>query len=113
LPAGNYVFIAKAIIDQTSPTDTASGAGSAGFVACTLTASGNSDTAEAPIGRNKDDPEVDRATFNTEVTATLPASSAVTFACQRNGTVTRTLVARQIKIIAIKVNSVTRTSVSG
>jgi hypothetical protein len=105
LPAGDYKFDAKTTIDQT---DASGGQAAPGSTVCTLNAAGNTDSAETAIGRG-DAWEVDRATLNATVTATLPAATAVTYVCQRNGTNFPANEARQTRIIAIKVDTVTRT----
>ena len=115
LAAGSYIILAKTTVVQT-------GSGSAGpnaFTRCTLngdpsTNTATDDFAETELGRG-DAAESGRATLATHVTISLSTPTSVALRCRRvnNSGSTRTAVARETKLIAIKVGSITRTAVSG
>lgn len=115
LAAGSYVIFAKTTVVQT-------GSGSAGpnaFTRSTLngepsTNAPTDDFAETELGRG-DAAESGRATLATHVTISLSTPTSIALRCRRvnNSGSARTAVARETKLIAIKVGSITRTAVSG
>lgn len=72
------------------------------------------DFAETELGRG-DAAESGRATLATHVTISLSTPTSIALRCRRvnNSGSARTAVARETKLIAIKVGSITRTAVSG
>lgn len=72
------------------------------------------DFAETELGRG-DAAESGRATLATHVTISLGAPTSIALRCRRinNSGAPRTAAARESKLIAIKVGSISRTAVSG
>ena len=116
LAAGSYVIFAKTTIVQTTSSG---GAGPNAFTRCTLNGEPSTNTptddfAETELGRG-DAAESGRATLATHVTISLSTPTSIALRCRRvnNSGSARTAVARETKLIAIKVGSITRTAVSG
>ena len=114
--AGTYVIFAKTTVVQT---DSSGGAGSNAFTRCTLqgdpsTNVATDDFAETELGRG-DAAESGRATLQTTVTQTFASSGSILLRCRRinNSGSARTAVARETKIVVIKVDTATRTAVTG
>jgi hypothetical protein len=110
------VVFAKTTVVQTAGSG---GASTNAFTRCTLNGDPSTNTptddfAETELGRG-DAPESGRATLATHVTISLSAPTSIALRCRRinNSGSSRTAVARETKLIAIKVGSITRTSVSG
>jgi collagen triple helix repeat protein len=99
---GSYAIFAK-----TTIVHVAGGDGHDPYTRCTLDAGGGStDYAES------DPHKVDRATLQAEVLATFAGTGTITLRCLRVSD-KGTYVARQTKIIAVKIDSVTTEAVSG
>ena len=94
--AGAYVISAKTIIDPGS-------AGDPVVTVCTLTAGSVSDVAEVAF------PNDHSATVNLEVTQTFAATGSIVLRCNSTAATN----ARRSKIVAIKVDTVTREAVAG
>jgi hypothetical protein len=115
LAPGSYLLIAKTTVVLTGT----SGNKDTG-TRCTVngdpdTTTISDDYAETELGRqggNGDNEIVGRATLQTQVTIDLASTTSITLKCRRNGG-TGTAVARESKVIAIGLGSVTRTAVSG
>jgi len=115
---GAYVVFAKTTMVQTS---LAGDGGPGSFARCTLngdptTNTATDDYAETEIGRGGDaQGDVGRATLETQVTTTLGATGSFTLRCRRtdNNGGGELVVARETKIIAVKLGTATRTPVSG
>jgi hypothetical protein len=102
---GSWVVFAKTTVVQTE-----TGA-SNGYTRCTLDAGGAStDYAESEVGGGGG--EARRATLQTNVLAMFASPGTIVLRCRTNGS-SRTTVARQTKIIAVQVDGVTRTAVTG
>jgi hypothetical protein len=115
LPAGSYVIFAKTTVVQTAPSG---GGGTNAFTRCTVNGDPSTnvttdDYAEAELGRGAAS-EVGRATLATHVTLSLSSTGSVTLRCRvgDNSGASLAAVARESKLIAIKVDAVTR-GVSG
>jgi hypothetical protein len=93
--AGSYAIFAKTIIDP--------GVTAEPIVACTLTAGGDVDTAEIAFPNDHMGP------VNLQVTHTFPATGSIVLSCHSTWEAN----ARVTKIVALKVDTVTRTAVSG
>jgi hypothetical protein len=116
LAAGSDVIVAKTTVVQTASSG---GSAANAFTRCTLngdpsTNSASDDYAETELGR-ADAAESGRATLETQVTVSLAAPTSIALRCRRinNSGSPRTAVARETKLIAIRVDSITRTAVSG
>jgi hypothetical protein len=97
--AGAYAIFAKTVVDPQ-------GGGSAWTVVCTLDAGGgNTDSAEFKFDSNVDH----NSTLNMQVTRVFPSTGTIVLSCRSSDTAT----AHTAKIIAIKVDSVSREAVSG
>jgi hypothetical protein len=112
------VILAKTTVVQTASSG---GAASNAFTRCTLngdpgTNSASDDYAETELGRG-DAAETGRATLEAHVIVivSLAAPTSIALRCRRinNSGSPRTAVARETKLIAIRVDSITRTAVSG
>jgi hypothetical protein len=109
------VIFAKITVVQTGSSG---GGGPNSFTRCTVNGEPSTNTptddyAEAEVGRG-DASEVGRATLATHVTISLNAPMSIS-RCRHinNSGAPRTAVARETKLIAIKVGATTRTAVSG
>jgi hypothetical protein len=115
LPAGDYVIMAKTSVVQTEPSG---GAALNEFTRCTLNGdpanpSAEDDYASTELGRGNSY-EVGRATLHTQLTIEFTTPTSITLRCRRNNTNNTTgAVARETKLIAIKVDAITRTAVTG
>jgi len=116
LAAGSYVIFAKTTVVQTEPSG---GAGANAYTRCTVNGDPSTNVAtddygETELGRG-DAFEVGRATLQTSVSLSLSTTGSVSLRCRRGNSSgsPRTAVARETKVIAIKVDSVTRSAVSG
>ena len=112
VPAGSYVVYAKTTVVQTAVSG---GAAVNAYTRCTVDAGGSStDYAETELGRG-DAWEVGRATLQAQVLATFAGTGTIVLRCRRvnNSGSAKAAVARQTKIIAVSVGSITRTAVSG
>ena len=115
--AGTYVIMAKTTVVQTA---TSGGAGPIAPTRCTLQGDPSTnvttdDFAETELGRG-DAAESGRATLQTTVTQTFASSgSSILLRCRRtnNSGSAKTAVARETKIVVIKVDTATRTAVTG
>jgi hypothetical protein len=116
LPAGDYVIMAKTSVVQT---DTSGGTQPPDFTRCTL----NGDPATVPtpgddyastdLGRGNAW-EVGRATLHTPLTIEFATPTSIQLRCRRTNTGSANLaVARETKLIAIKVDAITRMAVTG
>jgi len=119
VPAGSYVFMAKTTVVQTGVSGGAGGSGSSTiFTRCSLLgdpAAPNiaDDYASTEVGRG-DAWEVGRATLHTQTTQTLTAATDVTLRCRYGSNNNQAVVARETKIIAIQLDTITsRTAVGG
>jgi len=117
VPPGAYVVFAKTTMVQTVDAGTG---GTDAFGRCTLngdptTNTATDDYAETEIGRAGSSGAIGRATLETHVTVTLTATGSFTLRCRRtdNSGASEPVVARETKIIAIKLGSATRTPVGG
>jgi len=113
---GTYVVSAKTTLAQTTPGGSA---GTGSFVRCSLNGDpapgGNTssdDYSETHVWRGVGG-EVGTQTLNTQVTTTLASTGPFTLRCWRSDAAGEPLEARETKITAIKVDSATRTAVSG
>jgi hypothetical protein len=109
------VIFAKTTVVQTD----SGGAGPNAFTRCTLngdpsTKTPTDDYAETELGRG-DAAASGRATLATHVTISLGAPTSIALRCRRTNSSgsPKTAVARETKLIAINVGSITRTAVSG
>ena len=93
--AGSYAIVAKTVVDPGSVAEP--------VVVCTLVAGGVVDTAELGF------PNDHLATINLEATHTFAATGSIVLRCRS----TDAAGARISKIVAIKVDTVTREAVSG
>jgi hypothetical protein len=110
------VILAKTTVVQTASSG---GAAANAFTRCTLygvpsSDSATDDYAETELGRG-DAAESGRASLETHVTISLDVPTSIALRCRRinNSGSARTAVARETKLIAIQVDSITRTAVSG
>jgi hypothetical protein len=109
---GAYLVSAKTTVVQTA---VAGGAAANAYTRCTLDAGGsNTDYSETELGRG-DAWEVGRATMQAQVLTSFAGTGSIVLRCRRinNSGSDRAAVARQTKIIAVSVGSVTRTAVTG
>jgi hypothetical protein len=96
LAPGSYALSAKTtIVGKQGGND---------WTRCTLDAGASSDWAET-------EDKVDRVTMQAAVLATFAGTGTVTYSCLHTGK--KDPVARQTKIIAIRIDSVVRTPVTG
>jgi len=102
IPAGSYVFTAKTTI--FSP-DTGGGEAA---VTCTLDAGGTTDVSEYRVVQVSTPA---RGVVQMQLVKTFAAPGTAVVRCQSDGSFT--VSARHTTIIAIKVDAVTRTAVSG
>jgi hypothetical protein len=115
LPAGDYVIMAKTTVVQTV---TSGGANVGEFTRCTLngdpvTPTAADDYASTELGYGNSY-EVGRATLHTQLTIEFTTPASITLKCRRNNTNNSTgAVARETKLIAIKVDAITRSAVTG
>ncbi len=111
VPAGSYVVSGKTTVVQT---EVVGGGLLNASTRCTLVAGANTDYAETELGRASPD-ESGRATLHTNVTTTFTGTGTITLTCRRgnNSGTPKASVARQTKIIAVKVDTATRTAVTG
>jgi hypothetical protein len=115
LPAGDYVIMAKTSVVQT---DTSGGTQPPDFTRCTLngdpaTPTSGDDYASTDLGRGNAW-EVGRATLHTQLTIEFATPTSIQLRCRRNNTGSPNLaVARETKLIAIKVDAITRMAVTG
>jgi hypothetical protein len=110
--AGAYAVFAKTTVVQTAVSG---GAAANAYARCTLDAGGPStDYAETELGRG-DAWEAGRATLQAQVLTTFSSTGTIVLRCLRinNSGSPKPAVARQTKIIAVGVASITRTVVSG
>jgi len=113
---GAYVVSAKTTLVQIEASDgTLSGPIDA--ARCTLNGdpssnSATDDYAETELGRVDRGNETGRATLQTQVTLNLSSMGSLTLICRRGNT-GYTHVARETKIIAVKLNSASRAAVTG
>jgi hypothetical protein len=110
--AGSYAVFAKTTVVQTAVSG---GAAVNAFTRCTLDAGGTStDYAETELGRG-DAWEAGRATLQAHVLTTFGSTGTIVLRCRRinNSGSPRAAVARQTKIIALALGSITRTAVTG
>jgi Collagen triple helix repeat (20 copies) len=110
--AGAYAVFAKTTVVQTAVSG---GAAANAFTRCTLDAGGPStDYAETELGRG-DAWEAGRATLQAHVLTTFSGTGTIVLRCLRinNSGSPKPAVARQTKIIAVGVASITRTAVTG
>ena len=110
------MIFAKTTVVQTTSSG---GAGPNAFTRCTVngdpsTNTATDDFAETELGRG-DAAESGRATLATHVTISLSTPTSIALRCRRvnNSGSARTAVARETKLIAIEVGSITRPAVSG
>ncbi len=96
LAPGSYAIFAK--------TTVVGDVGGADGTRCTLTADGSTDYAET-------EDKVDRATLSTHALATFGGTGVATLSCLHTGK--KNPVARQTKIIAIRIDSVVSSAVTG
>ncbi len=121
---GAYVVMAKTTLVQTITAQ--SGGGTNLPARCTLNGDPVSNTAtddwaEVELGRGEDNEigfsETGRATLHTQVTTNLGATGSFVLRCRNTevafGNPNEPVVARETKIIAIKVDTASRTAVSG
>jgi hypothetical protein len=94
LEPGSYVVFAKTTVVQLSGGD-----GGHPWTRCTLDTGADTDYAETEA-------RVDRATLQTHLVTTLASPGTITLRCQRAGE-DGTYVARETKIIAIRVDTAT------
>lgn len=113
---GSYLIFAKTSIVQTSVSG---GGGASAYTRCTVEGdptapSSTDDSGETEIGRG-DAWEVGRATLQANVTKALASTGSITLRCRygNNSGSSRTVVARKTKIIALKVDTTSRTAVTG
>lgn len=113
---GTYVVSAKTTLTQTTPNGTV---GTGSLVRCSVNgdpAPGGStstdDYSETHVWRGVNQ-EIGTQTLNTQVTATLATTGSFTLRCWRSDSANQDLVARESRIIAIKVDSAVRTAVGG
>jgi hypothetical protein len=99
---GSYLVFAKTVVAQTL-----GGPDQQPYTRCTLDAGGTNDFAESDQG--KDGP---RTTLSTHLAVTFAGSGTVTLSCL-NTNKGGTFVARETKIIALKVDSLTADAVLG
>jgi hypothetical protein len=115
LGAGSYVIVAKTTVVQTGISG---GGGTSSYTRCTLNGDPSTnvvtdDYGETELGRG-DAGESGRATLQANITLSLSATGSLSLRCRRinvSGS-PRPAVARETKIIAIKVDSVSRTAVT-
>jgi len=101
LPAGAYAISAKATITRLA-------GGSPGIGSCTLTAEADSDTANTTLQNTL----LIGSSVSAVLTHTFAGTGAATLSCTAIGGTSNWL-ASQIKIVAVKVGTETRTTVSG
>ena len=113
---GTYIVSAKTTLAQTTTNGTA---GTGSLVRCAVNGDpapgGNTTTddySETHVWRGVDQ-EVGTQTLNMQVVVTLASTGNLTLRCWRFDSANQDLVARESKITAIKVDSATRTAVSG
>jgi len=103
--AGSYVVYAKTTVVQTG-----TGGGGSSATRCTLDAGGGStDYGETDLGKSAG--ESGRATLSMNVTAVFTATGTIVVRCRLGSP--QASVARQTKIIIVKVDTATRAAVTG
>jgi hypothetical protein len=103
VPAGAYMVTAKTTLAQTD------NANAAYQVTCTLVAGGATDTAEAEVGRQKEGAAI--ATIHLQLVHSFAVAGSVVLSCNSPGSFQ--VAARHTTIVAVKVDTVTRTAVTG
>jgi len=113
-PGAYLVFAKTTLVDSSASGDD----GTIDAARCTLngdpaTNSATDDYAETELGReNINGNETGRATLQTQVTLNLSSAGSFTLICRQADT-DDTHVARETKIIAVKLDSASRAAVSG
>jgi hypothetical protein len=101
VPAGSYVFVAKTTLVSDTGSDSAN-------VVCTLDAGGTVDTSELRMVQLS---VAARGTVEMQLVKTFASTGNAVVRCQSDASFT--IVARHTTIVAMKVDTVTRTAVSG
>jgi hypothetical protein len=101
IPAGAYMFVAKTTLVAATGFDM-------GTVVCTLDAGGTTDTSEFRMVQLD---TAARATVEMQLVKAFASTGTAVVRCQSDASFSIT--ARHTSIIAVKVDAVTRTAVSG